>query len=159
MSNVIVAMTTHELVGAYFEAGVRITASEAQNLNHATTYTREFRTRMEQESVGAIGEKAFAKWRGLYAADINTFHKKADAGTIYEVRSTSTRTGKLLVRENDDDLRAYILCLVGLDGRVLIRGWCWGWEAKQDKYVFDPHGHRSIWGVPQDDLQPMGALP
>jgi hypothetical protein len=156
---IIVAMTTHELVGAYFEAGVRIAASEAQGLNHASTYSRGFRTRMEQEAVGAIGEKAFAKWKGLYASSINTFHEKADAGTIYEVRSTSTREGKLIVRDNDDDHRAFVLCLVGLDGRVLIRGWAWGWEAKQDKYVFDPHGHRQAWGVPQEDLHEMETLP
>ena len=156
---IIVSMTTHELVGAYFEAGVRIAASEAQGLNHASTYSRGFRTRMEQEAVGAIGEKAFAKWKGLYASSINTFHEKADAGTIYEVRSTSTREGKLIVRDNDDDHRAFVLCLVGLDGRVLIRGWAWGWEAKQDKYVFDPHGHRQAWGVPQEDLHEMETLP
>jgi len=80
---IIVAMTTHELVGAYFEAGVRIAASEAQNLNHASTYSRGFRTRMEQESVGSIGERAFAKFKGLNASDINTIHNKPDAGTIY----------------------------------------------------------------------------
>jgi hypothetical protein len=158
-TRIIVPLTTHELVAAYFEAGQRITASEAQSLNHATTYTRHFRTRMEQESVGAIGERAFAKWRGCYASDINTFHRKADAGPFYEIRSTSTQGGKLIVRANDDDLRAFVLCLVGLDGRVCIRGWCWGWEAKVEKYLCDPHGHRSAWFVPQEELHPMEALP
>lgn len=155
----IVTLTTHEVLLSHFAACQRITAGEAQRLNHASTYCRGIRTRIDEESVGAIGERAFAKWKGLYSEAINTFHDVPDCGSVYEIRSTALRHGKLIVRDNDDDLRVFVLALVGLDGRVILRGWMHGWEAKRAEWGFDPHGHRPAWGVPQESLHPMDTLP
>lgn len=155
----IVTLSTNEVLAAYHTASQRITASEAQQLNHASTYSRGIRTRMDEESVGALGERAFAKWKGVYSEGINTFHHVADCGLQYEVRATALRNGKLIVRDNDDDFRVFVLALVGLDGRVVLRGWMHGWECKRDEWSSDPHGHRPAWWVPQESLRPMDTIP
>jgi hypothetical protein len=157
--DVIVSLTVSEIVSCYHVAGHRITASEAQRLNHASTYQRGIRTRFDQESVGAIGERAFAKWLNVYSTDpINTFHDTPDCGDRFEIRSTSFPDGRLIVRDNDADDRIYVLALVGLDGRVILRGWIRGSDAKQPKWIWNPNEVRQAWGVVQDALNPMSQL-
>lgn len=156
----VVALTVNEILSCHYHALQRITASEAQDLNHASTYTRPIRTRLDEESVGVIGERALARWLDCYfACEINTFHASADCAGRYEVRSTAMKFGRLIVRDNDVDERAFVLALVGLDGRVILRGWCFGWEAKQDLWIQNPGGIRQSWFVPQEALHPMSSLP
>jgi hypothetical protein len=155
----VVTLTISEIVQCYWLAGHRITASDAQSLNHASTYKRGIRTRFDEESVGAIGEKAFAKWMNLYSTDpVNTFHRIPDCGDRFEVRSTSVRNGRLIVRDNDADDRIFVLALVALDGRVILRGWIRGVDAKHPQWVWNPNGSRQAWGVAQESLSPMDRL-
>jgi hypothetical protein len=156
---VVVCLTVSEIISCYHVAGHRITASEAQFLNHASTYQRGIRTRFDEESVGAIGERAFAKWLNVYSADpINTFHKRPDCGDRFEIRSTAVRNGRLIVRDNDDDDRIFVLALVALDGRVILRGWIRGADAKHPQWRWNPNDKRQSWGVTQDALYPMDRL-
>ena len=157
--SIVVPLTLSEVVQCYFVAGHRITASDAQSLNHASTYKRGIRTRFDEESVGAIGERAFAKWLNVYSTDpVNTFHNTPDCGDRFEVRSTAVRNGRLIVRDNDADDRIFVLALVGLDGRVILRGWIRGADAKHPQWLWNPNGSRQSWGVAQESLMPMERL-
>jgi len=154
----VVSLSTQEVMACLFTVIQRITASEAQGLNHRTTYDRSIRTRIDEELVGAMGERAFAKWLGVYGGDsVNTFHSIPDCGE-FEVRSTALKAGKLIVRDNDAGERRFVLACVGLDGRVILRGWLSGREAKQERWKQDPGGRRSSWFVPQGNLHKMEDL-
>lgn len=154
----VVSISTQEVMACLFTAIQRITASEAQGLNHRTTYDRPIRTRIDEELVGAIGERAFAKWIGVYGGDsVNTFHSIPDCGE-FEVRATALKAGSLIVRNNDADERRFVLACVALDGRVILRGWLSGLEAKQERWKKDPGIRRPSWFVPQVNLRKMENL-
>jgi len=103
---------------------------------------------------GACGEMAVAKWRGVYwGGHVNTF-KGADLGRNVQVRTRSDHKWDLIVRSDDADNDAFVL-VTGTAPLLVLRGWMWGREAKQDRYL-DTHGGREqAWFVPQADLRPM----
>jgi hypothetical protein len=47
--------------------------------------------------------------------------------------------------------RAFLLVCGADHPRYRIVGWCWGHEAKQDRYWGDPGTGRPAWWVPEDD--------
>lgn len=150
-----VELEMYELIGAVDTIAKRMIVSDAQRLNHASTYRRTFLERVEEELVGACGEIAFCKSLGRYwAPTVNTFHVTADVGTKTEIRSTRHDNGGLIVRDNDDPARCYVL-VTGSPPRMTVRGWAWGHEVAQDRYRWNPGGHREAWRMPQTDLHPM----
>jgi hypothetical protein len=150
-----ISLTIPEFGQAIQTAWVRIVASSAIGLNHATTYTRSMIERFEQEVVGACGEIGVGKWIGKwFVPSVGTFHRVPDCLQDVEVRATRNFDGCLIVRGNDSPKRRFILALV--DGlRVRLAGWILGAEARDPKWVADPHGHRSAWFVKQPGLRPM----
>lgn len=157
---VAVNLSIHEVVACYTQAGFRITASEAQRLNHASTYDRPIRVRFTEEAVGCMGERAFCKWLGCYSTQpINTFHNEADCGKRYEVRTTARPDGCLIFRTNDHADRIYVFATAGEDGVVALRGWIRGEDCMKDEFFRDPGGVRPSWFVPISALNTMETLP
>ena len=131
---------------------LRIVASASIGCNHATTYKRSLLKRLHEETVGACGEIAFAKYLGrFFVPSVNTFHSVPDVANA-EVRTTDNENGCLIVRDNDADERAFVLAVV-IENTVKLVGWTYGRDAKLAEFVRDPHGNRPAWFVPQDRLK------
>jgi hypothetical protein len=136
-------------------ANSRMAVSNSNGMNHASTYERDHLTRIQQEIVGACGEMAVCKTLGkFWSPSVNTFHAIADVAADIEVRSTDRLDGSLIVRDNDADDRFYFL-VVGVPPLLNVIGYIQGVDAKQDRFVRNPNGHRSAWFVPQSELKPI----
>lgn len=129
----------------------RLASSLAKGLNHASTYNRTFYKRMEEETVGCVGELAFSKYLGVpWDESVDTFHHIPDVGEV-EVRATRLDQGSLIIRDNDADDRVFVL-VTGTPPCVEIRGWIHGRDAKRPEFLKDPNGYRPSWFVPQSAL-------
>lgn len=138
-------------------ANIRMATSNEAGWNHASTYSRSYSERLQQEVVGACGEIALCKVMNWYwSPSVNTFHSVADVGANVEVRSSARADGSLIIRGNDADDRWY----VGVFGEppfLYVAGFIHGSQAKRDEWVRDPNGMRPAWFVPQSALQPIPA--
>jgi hypothetical protein len=111
--------------------------------------------------LGAYGEVAVASW--LFADEpweltVDTFHSKPDLPGGIEVRAKPTAAGALIVRRGDDPDAAYVLVLHLGDGRWRLRGWIWGHEAQDEKWLKAPFDREPAFFVPQWVLYPMESL-
>lgn len=132
-------------------ANIRMAVSNDKGLNHASTYQRTYAERQREEVIGACGEMAYAKSvNRFFSPTVNTFHGTPDVGSV-EVRATERMDGSLIVRDNDADDRWYVL-VVGEPPNMKVVGAIKGSEAKQSKWLRNPHGHRKAWFVPQNEL-------
>jgi hypothetical protein len=73
-----------------------------------------------------------------------------------EVRHTYRDDGCLIVRDNDDPGRYYVL-VTGNPPTLTIHGWIPGDRARAVGEVRNPHGYRSSWFVRQHLLTPAKA--
>lgn len=150
-----ITLTLPEQSTALNAAWLRIITSAASGLNHKSTYQRPMVRRIHEEFIGACGEIAVAKSAGVFfLPSVNTFHRVPDFLSDYEVRSTDLPDGSLIVRDNDDDNRRYILATV-VDDVVNLVGWIKGKDAKKQEWLRDPGGRRPSWFVPQSHLMPI----
>jgi len=98
---------------------------------------------------GALAECALAKFLGKYwegCGEINGI----DVLDV-EARSTKHENGRLIIHDADkDDLKYYLL--TGEEGKYIVRGWMYGKDAKQEKYLDSPAGRKPAYFVPQADL-------
>lgn len=146
-----ITITAEEFVRCAAVGMRRFESSSAQGHNHASTYRRSFIKRLEEETVGAVGELAFAKYREIpWDGSVDTFHNVPDVAGV-EVRATAYEDGHLVIRDNDADDRIFVL-VTGSAPEVEIRGWIRGIDAKRDEFLRDPHGYRQAWFVPQGAL-------
>ena len=139
---------------------LRFRMSRNAGLNpHQSQAGRSDEHRIWHETLGCMAEAAVAQHLGIaYPGTVNTFHRKPDVGQ-FEVRATSRSNGCLIVRDNDPPERPYVLA-VG-DGRrpvIEVRGWLFGWEARDDRWMRNPHGRRPCWMVPQQHLRQVPIL-
>jgi hypothetical protein len=150
-----ITLTLPEQSTALNAAWLRIITSAASGLNHNSTYERTMVKRIQEEFIGACGELAVAKSAGVFfLPSVNTFHRVPDFLSDYEVRSTDLPGGCLIVRNNDDNERRYILATV-LDDVVNLVGWIKGSDAKRQEWLRDPGNRRPSWFVPQASLSPI----
>ena len=107
---------------------------------------------------GACAELAVAKFLGIpYDGGMIGNLGEPDVGP-YQVRSTSYATGCLLVRDKDDPDEIFIMAITKLP-KIILCGWMYGHEAKQDKFLTDKgNGRKKSYFVPQDQLRPMDTL-
>jgi hypothetical protein len=144
---------------------IRITESKNKNLNHATTYKRNFNERITQEVVGILGELAVLDFLNINSSPlVNTYHNVADAGKDVESRATNKLDGHLILRDNDDPEKRYIFCTVDYSAVRLI-GWSKGKDIMKDEYFRseqkiksmykNPRVLRPAWFVPQNALKNM----
>ena len=97
---------------------------------------------------GALAECALAK-------HLQIFWSKGTPGACdvgpHDVRATEHLHGSLIIHPTDADERKYYL-LTGCNGKYYVRGYMYGYHAKQQKYWKDPQGGRPAFFVPQADL-------
>lgn len=155
---ILVELSLVEFNVAVQSAMTRILVSKSQDLNHASTYKRTLIKRLEEEVVGCCAELAMGKLLSQYfIPEIGTYHHKPDCLHDIEIRGTALQDGKLIVRDNDASDRRYILATVTGTNAYFV-GWCYGYEAKQGKYLDNPNECRQSWFVPQDALRPFETL-
>jgi hypothetical protein len=139
-------------------ARLRMIASAAKKLNHSSTYERNYIKRLEEEVIGACAELALGKLTGEYfIPSLNTFHCVPDFLRDVEVRGTALDTGRLILRNNDDDARRYVLAIVDAP-IVTFVGWIKGKDGRKGEYVRNPKGYRKAHFVPQEALRPMSEF-
>ena len=147
-----VELTAWEFKWAVDVANARMTVSNDQHMNHASTYERDHLTRMQQEITGACGEMAVCKALGrFWTPSVNTFHNVPDIPPNIEVRTCQDNAGSLIVRDNDADDRWYVL-VTGKPPTMTVVGFIRGSDAKRDQWLRNPGGHRPSWFVPQSAL-------
>lgn len=107
---------------------------------------------------GACGEKAFAKFCGIYWSGAIGDLKADDVG-YFQVRTNSRDNGDLILHYNDPDDRIFVL-LTGLAPTYTIQGWLWGGEGKNDCWWREsaPGKGRSAFFVPQTALRPIAEI-
>lgn len=109
---------------------------------------------------GALAEQAFCKAAGIYFSPNNNAFSGADiVGTNVQVRTTSYKNGRLIVREGDDLDCVYVLAIIAFPEVTLV-GWISGKDAAKKKYLDDAGKKRKpAWFVPQEDLNPFPLPP
>lgn len=153
-----VELTWYEFACAVSTGLARFIASMASGLNAATTYKRTFLERLNEEVTGACGEMAYSKYANEYwSSSINTFHGEPDVGR-HEVRATRRIDGSLILRDNDDPNRYYVL-VVGEAPTMYLAGYILGASGRREEYLRNPHHHRVAWFVPQSDLAKFAVIP
>jgi hypothetical protein len=105
---------------------------------------------------GAAGEIATARALGLYyPAHVNNFHGP-DLGVSTQVRTRYKHDYDLLIRSDDDERARYFL-VTGTMPRFWVRGWLWGYEAKQSRFIQRYAGRQAAWFVPVNELHQIKA--
>ena len=105
---------------------------------------------------GVCGEFSVCRWKGIpYVPTFNTYHKKPDIEPDIEVRTRSADWHDLYVRDDDNLNYRFVLVTGERPPQFIIRGWCWGHEAKERGVWKDPNGRGAAWWVRQDRLRDM----
>jgi hypothetical protein len=126
-------------------AELRWLEARAIGMNSATTYHSDYCEIMGRDITGILGEMVVGRrFDKAYLPAINTFHGKADVGEDIEVRATEHLNGSLIVRDNDDPARRYVLVVVDPMRGFAVRGWIYGYEATKDEWHMKSEG-RPHW--------------
>jgi hypothetical protein len=106
---------------------------------------------------GAMAELAVAKAGGLYYGFTNWSMKRPDVA-LFQVRSTTTPSGHLLLRQNDNPEETFIF-VVGAYGEYDIIGWLVGKEGMIPKYWRDKDARGNpAWWIPQPETHLIATL-
>jgi len=126
-------------------AELRWLEARAIGMNSATTYHSDFCEIMGRDITGILGEMVVGRrFDKTYLPAINTFHNQADVGEDIEVRSTPHPNGSLILRDNDDPGRRYVLVICDPMAGFEVKGWCYGIEAMTDEWHMRGEG-RPHW--------------
>lgn len=111
---------------------------------------------MEMDIIGCKGEMAVIKYLKInQEISVNTFKNIPDVGD-YEVRSVSKPGYRLIIRENDDKNKIYILVEVYFNYCEIV-----GYYSPSDieKYPKETQAGRApAWFIPQNVLKPITDL-
>jgi hypothetical protein len=141
------------LMRAIKVAEARFLEGRASGMNADTTYKSEYMEQMQREVRGVLAETVIGRrFNKYFFPAVNTFHKAADVGEDIEVRSTEYADGALILRDNDDPARRYVLVHVELNEQkdepkmgFAVRGWCYGYEAIKDEWHKKGKGRPAWW--------------
>jgi hypothetical protein len=101
---------------------------------------------MSRDVGGILAELVVGrKFSRTFLPAINTFHNQADVGEDIEVRSTPHLNGSLILRDNDDPGRRYVLVVVDPMRGFAVRGWIYGYEATKDEWHKKGEGRAAWW--------------
>jgi hypothetical protein len=107
---------------------------------------------------GALGEYVVAKALGItWTGHAGVFHDVADVGIDVEVRTRSRHDYDLIVREQDRPDRFYVL-VTGRAPSFRIRGFIYGGEAKEPKWIKTYGNRPPAFFVPADCLEAFEHL-
>jgi hypothetical protein len=153
-----VRLTQAEIRWAYDIGMARMAESTSRGWQPARSQDRDLELRRRYEWAGCMGELAVAKWAGIeWSASVNTFHSEPDVGP-WDVRTTIGHGRCLIVRDNDHEERVVVLVSTMEPGRLYLRGWLYAGDARQPRWLRDPHGKRPSWFVPPGELEPVEVL-
>jgi hypothetical protein len=155
---VTIVLTKTEFSAAVDGANKRfIAAATGQWSGHRDPEQTEIK-RMTNDIIAVMAEIAVAKALGIFfVPPLNTFHKEPDIQPDIEVRATPNRNYSLMIRDNDDLDRKFVLVIVS-DLSCMIAGWCYGYERDDLGTVKDPNGMGAAHFVPQSNLRPFDEL-
>lgn len=106
---------------------------------------------------GACGECAAAKALGVYwQPTINTFSRGSDVAG-YQVRTRSRSDYDLLIRDNDDPAKIFILVL-GRCPTYEVVGWLRALDARRQEWRQDYGERGAAWFVPRSHLLALADL-
>jgi hypothetical protein len=126
-------------------AELRYLEARVGGMNNATTYQSDYVEVMSRDVGGILAELVVGrKFDRSFLPTVNTFHKQADVGGDIEVRSTPHLNGSLILRDNDDPARRYVLVICDPMQGFEVKGWAWGHEAKTDEWHMKGEG-RPHW--------------
>lgn len=153
-----------ELTFTEFHAAVsvglqRLIASTAMRLDHHSSgVKRNWMERLGDDVRGALGEIAWAKYRGeFYCGSCNTFHNEPDVHGV-EIRAMRRPTDSLLVRDNDNPESPFVLTHATGE-KVRFLGWAYGRDAMRDEWKRAPRGGRPAYFMPQERLRGFDTFP
>jgi hypothetical protein len=133
------------LMEAVKVAELRYLEARVGGMNNATTYQSDFVEVMSRDVGGILAEMVVGrKFSRTFLPAINTFHNQADVGEDIEVRSTPHLNGSLILRDNDDPGRRYVLVICDPMAGFEVKGWCYGIEAMTDEWHMKGEG-RPHW--------------
>lgn len=149
-----VTLTDYELVQAAMTGLLRQVSAIKREYNSAIK-GKEWQAHIE----GACGEVAVAKAMGRYwGGSVNTFKSGGDIdSTGWEVRTRSDHDYDLIIRDDDNDERVFIL-VTGSAPEYRVRGWIKAADAKRGEWRKDYGGHGAAYFVPPECLREMGDL-
>lgn len=124
------------IVEAFKVAELRQLESQLMGLNHANSTKRTYEQRLEDEINGVLSEIIVGRIvdKKTFMPTLNGFHEKADVGEDIEVRSSKELTNNLILRDNDDAFRRYVLVICDAMRGWYVKGWCYGYEAMQPEW-------------------------
>jgi len=126
-------------------AELRYLEARVGGMNNATTYQSDFVEVMSRDVGGILAELVVGRrFDRTFLPAINMFHKQADVGEDIEVRSTPHLNGSLILRDNDDPGRRYVLVICDPMLGFAVRGWVYGYEAMTDERAKTDEG-RPHW--------------
>lgn len=111
----------------------------------------------ERAILGAIVEQALAKDRDRFWSGAVGDYYAADVGNFLQARGTAHPQGRLLLHPKDSEQQAHVLGRVR--GRVvMLVGWVYGFEGKQQQYWKELQAGRPCFVVPNEILHDMDTL-
>jgi hypothetical protein len=124
------------IVEAVRVAELRGLESQLLGLNAATSYKRTFEERLEDEVNGVLAEIIIGRIvdKKTFMPTLNGFHEVPDVGEDIEVRSTKELNHNLILRDNDDPFRRYVLVISDALRGWYVKGWCYGYEAMKPEW-------------------------
>ena len=122
-------------------AELRYLEARVGGMNNATTYQSDYVEVMSRDVGGILAELVVGrKFDRSFLPTVNTFHKQADVGEDIEVRSTPHLNGSLILRDNDDPARRYVLVICDPMQGFEVKGWAWGAQVALKQYYDDGSG-------------------
>jgi hypothetical protein len=114
----------------------------------------------QTDAISCLAEMAVAKHFDHFWCGAIGDYSAADAGPVFQVRSTEWASGRLILHPEDHDDAPYVLARVR-QNKVTLVGWVYGYEGKQQEYWSAPQAHpnRLAFFVPNDVLHDMVEIP
>ena len=110
--------------------------------------------------LGAAGEVAVASYLGLKEHLFKETEAKrgsCDMPGNIDVKTRSKSAYDLIVQKGEDGQRIFVLVTIERQ-ETLIWGWCYGYEALQERFWADPARGRPAFFVPKEFLHSMETL-
>lgn len=108
--------------------------------------------------IGCVGEKATAIYTGLYWDGSISDLGAVDVGAMVQVRTRTKAYYELMLHPDDADRLPFVLVLIHKLPVVILRGWVFGSEGKQDRFWGEYVKDRPAFFVPQKTMRPMVDL-
>jgi len=109
--------------------------------------------------LGAAGEMAVASYLDIEHELFKDEEARRDSDDLpgIDVKTRSNHRHDLIVQRGSNPQKKFVLVTIE-NQQTLLRGWCYGYEAMQERFWADPARGRPAYFVAQDNLRPMETL-